>query len=110
MDFQEVPNKAALVYENTLFQLMYVYGAGLAYRRLGPNFLDFPRKKQPWRKIHKTLAASHPEQCSGVAHLALTHPTHWKPKASSASGKLPSLRAVSEACLDLNQQSPESND
>lgn len=29
-----------------------------------------------------------------VAHLALTHPKYWKPKGSSASGKLPSLRAV----------------
>lgn len=45
-----------------------------------------------------------------VFHLALTHPTFWKRKDCGASGALPSLGAVSEACLDLNQQSPESND
>lgn len=45
MDFQEVSIKKQLVYENTVIQLMYFYGA-LVYRSLGPNYLDFPREKQ----------------------------------------------------------------
>jgi len=45
MDFQEVSIKQQLVYENTVIQLMYFYGAGLNCRTLGPNYLDFPRER-----------------------------------------------------------------
>lgn len=46
MGFQEVSIKQQLVYENTTIELMYFYGAGLVYKSLGPNYLDFPREKQ----------------------------------------------------------------
>ena len=38
--------KQQLVYENTVIQLMYFYGAGLVHRTLGPNYLGFPKEKQ----------------------------------------------------------------
>lgn len=44
--FQEVSIKQHLVYENTVVQLMYFFGAGLVYRSLGPSCLDFPREKK----------------------------------------------------------------
>lgn len=64
MDFQEVSIKQQPVDENTVTQLMSFYGAGLVYRGSGLNYLDSSREKHQQRKIHRILAAPHPEQFS----------------------------------------------
>lgn len=53
-----------MVDENTVTQLMSFYSAGLVYRGSGLNYLDSSREKHQQRKIHRILAAPHPEQFS----------------------------------------------
>lgn len=91
----------------TLTQLMSFYSAGLVYRSLGLNYLDSSREKHQQRKIHRILTAPHPEQFSVGFSSCSDSPNILETQGLLCSQ---SLGAVSEACLYLKQQSPQSND
>lgn len=99
-----------MVDENTVIQLMSFCSAGLIYRGSRLNYLDSLREKHQWRKIHRILAAPHPEQFSVGFSSCSDSPNILETQGLLHLGSAPELWGCFRACLYPNQQSPQSND